>query len=220
MAHIYRYVYCQMNVFFFYFLLNHFPKTHRNFWDVYDVNLQEKKFGRSTAYSCRTNFFRLFYNFKGKKTPTQVFSCGICETFKNGGGWFWKHVTYYYIIKNYIGYTLAIFNAELLLYCIYCHPNNETCDSSMMWHDFQRNKQTAEMCARNKIKYCSCCIILIRIDTILSKNILNNFQNLLLMKLLAQSCNQTDIFWRFFPPADILWLSKTIERVLGYTTDQ
>ena len=46
----------------------HFPKIHRSvlrkitidllyFWDVYDVNLWEKKFGKSTAYSCRTNIF-------------------------------------------------------------------------------------------------------------------------------------------------------------------
>ena len=28
-----------------------------DFWDVYDVSLWEKKFGRSTAYSCRTNVF-------------------------------------------------------------------------------------------------------------------------------------------------------------------
>ena len=40
-------------------------------------------------------------------------------------------------------------------------------------------------------QYCSCCIILIRIDTILSKNIQNNFQNLLFKKLLTQSGNQT-----------------------------
>ena len=46
----------------------HFSKIHRSalrkitidllyFWDVYDVNLWEKNFGRSTAYSCRTNIF-------------------------------------------------------------------------------------------------------------------------------------------------------------------
>ena len=40
-------------------------------------------------------------------------------------------------------------------------------------------------------KYCSCCIILIRNDTILSKNILR------IKKLLTQSGNQTDIFWKF-----------------------
>ena len=45
-----------------------FPKIHRSvfrkitidllyFWDVYDVNLSEKTFGRSMAYSCRTNIF-------------------------------------------------------------------------------------------------------------------------------------------------------------------
>ena len=46
----------------------HFPKIHRSvfhnikiyllyFWDVFDVSLWEKNFGRSTAYSCRTNVF-------------------------------------------------------------------------------------------------------------------------------------------------------------------
>ena len=34
-------------------------------------------------------------NFFKKETPTPVFSCGICETLKNSGGCFWKHVTYY-----------------------------------------------------------------------------------------------------------------------------
>ena len=62
------------------------------FWDVYDVNLLEKNISRSMS----------LYNFiilRKKETPTQVFSCGIHETFKNSGGCFWKHVTYYYIIK-------------------------------------------------------------------------------------------------------------------------
>ena len=40
-------------------------------------------------------------------------------------------------------------------------------------------------------QYCSCCIILIRTDTILSRNMQNNFQNLLLKKLLTQSGDQT-----------------------------
>ena len=39
-------------------------------------------------------------------------------------------------------------------------------------------------------------IILIRIDVILSKNIQNKFQSLLFKKLLTQSGNQTDIFWK------------------------
>ena len=43
-------------------------------------------------------------------------------------------------------------------------------------------------------QYCSCCIILIRIDIILLKNIKNNFQKLFYKKLPAQSGNQTDIF--------------------------
>ena len=73
------------------------------------------------------------------------------------------------------------------------------------------------MCAWNEKKYCSC-IVLIRIDIILSKNISINFQSLLFKKLHAQSGNQTDIFWKFYLPADTLWLPKTIGRVLGYTT--
>ena len=67
-------------------------------------------------------------------------------------------------------------------------------------------------------QYCSCCITLIRTDTILSKNIQNNFQNLLFKKLLAQSGDQTDILQKFYSPADTLWSPKTVECVLGYTT--
>ena len=42
---------------------------------------------------------------------------------------------------------------------------------------------------------------------------------MLFKKFLAQSGDQTDIFWKFYSPADILWLPKTLGRVLGYTTD-
>ena len=45
----------------------------------------------------------------------------------------------------------------------------------------------------------------------------NSFQNLLFQKLLAQSGDQTDIFWKFYSPADTLWSPKTVGRVLGYT---
>ena len=37
------------------------------FWDVYGVNLREKNFGRSKAYSCRTDVLISFRHFKGKK---------------------------------------------------------------------------------------------------------------------------------------------------------
>ena len=73
-----------------------------------------------------------------------------------------------------------------------------------MWHDFEWNKQTGEMCARNEKKNCACCIILIRIYTILSKNIYNNFENLFFNKLIAQPGDQTDIFWKFYSTADTL----------------
>ena len=60
------------------------------------------------------------YNFiilRKKETPAQVFFCGICETFKNSGGCFWKHVTYYYV-KNYAGHKLAILNTVPLLHLL------------------------------------------------------------------------------------------------------
>ena len=73
------------------------------------------------------------------------------------------------------------------------------------------------MCAGNKKKYYSCCIMSIKhVDTILSKNVYNNFQNLLFKKLLTQSGDETDMFWKFYMPADTLWFPKTVGRVLGY----
>ena len=60
--------------------------------------------------------------------------------------------------------------------------------------------------------------VLIRTGTILSKNIKNNFQNLIFKKLLVQSDDQTDIFWKFYSRANTLWSPKTVGRVLCYTT--
>ena len=42
---------------------------------------------------------------------------------------------------------------------------------------------------------------------------------MLFKKLLAKSGDQTDIFWKFYSPADTLWLPKIVWRVLGYPTD-
>ena len=36
-------------------------------YDAYDVNVWEKKFGRSTAYSCRTNTFSELHHFVEKE---------------------------------------------------------------------------------------------------------------------------------------------------------
>ena len=41
---------------------------------------------------------------------------------------------------------------------------------------------------------------------------------MLFKKLLVQLGNQTDIFWKFYSPADTLWSPKTVGRVLGYIT--
>ena len=37
------------------------------FYDVYDINLWKTNFGRSTVYSCRTNFFFIISSFYEKK---------------------------------------------------------------------------------------------------------------------------------------------------------
>ena len=80
----YRYVCCEMKCFFKVFM-NHFPKIHRSvlrkiaidllyFWDVYDVNLLEENFIRSTTRSCRTNVFEGKNRFKEKRdSNTGVF---------------------------------------------------------------------------------------------------------------------------------------------------
>ena len=124
--------------------------------------------------SCRTNVFIQFHHFKEKQTPAQVFSCGICETFKNSGGCFWKHVTLH-------NKKLVIFNAVLLLLLLLLLLRLLL----TRWWDMRLKHDVVW----NEKKYCSCCIILIRIETILSKNIKNNFQNLLFKKLLAKLGN-------------------------------
>ena len=138
-----------------------------------------------------------------------MFSCGIFETFKNSGGCFWK--------SSHRG-KLAIFNVVLftLLHLLLTRWWDMWLMHDVAWL-WEEQADSRNMC-QNKKKYCSFCFTLIRIDTILSKNIYNNFQNLLFRKLLTQSGNQTYIFWKFYVPADILWLPKTVRRVLGYTT--
>ena len=100
---------------------------------------------------------------------------------------------------------------SFLLYCIYLKPKDETWDWSMMWCDIERNKQTTEMWAWNEKRYCLCCITLIRIDTILLKNIYNSFQNLLFKKLLASWATKQTYFENFTCPqthfAHPKWLS-------------
>ena len=55
---------------------------------------------------------------------------------------------------------------------------------------------------------------------VLSKNIWNSFQNLLFQKLLTQSGDRTDIFWKFYSPADTLWSAKSVGQRLDYTSEQ
>ena len=99
---LYTDICCEMNVFFRCFhkslsenVLCKMAIDLLYFRDVYDINLWEKKLAE----------VRL--NNKEPETPIQVFSCGICETFKNSGGCFWAHLTYYYVIKNYVEHKLA-----------------------------------------------------------------------------------------------------------------
>ena len=108
-----------------------------------------------------------------------------------------------------------------------CSHLNFRWDSSMMWHHFERNEQTAEMCVCvcvcgwvgvwNKRNYCSCCIVLIRIDTILSI-----LSRIIFIIFFLRSCPPSwvtkHIFWKFYCLADTLWSPKTVGWVLGYTT--
>ena len=66
-VHIVMYVVKWMGVFFFNVFINHFPKIHRSvlckiaidplyFWDIYDINLWEKNYSRSTTYKAKAVF--------------------------------------------------------------------------------------------------------------------------------------------------------------------
>ena len=103
-----RYVCYVMNIFFDIFI-NYFPKIHRSalrkitidllyFRDVCDGNLWGKSSSKSTVIHAEQMFLYNFIVLIKKETPTQVFSFGICETFKNSGTCFWKHLTY--VIKK------------------------------------------------------------------------------------------------------------------------
>ena len=124
----------------------------------------------------------------------------------------WKQVTYYYV-----GHKLVIFNAVLftLLHLLLTRWWDMRLKHDVAWL-WEEQADSRNEC-QNKKKYCSCCITWIKNWYHFIKNIYN-FQNLLFRKLLAQLGNQTDIFWKFYSPADILWSPKTVGRVLGYTT--
>ena len=88
-----------------------------------------------------------------------------------------ENTQHYYVIKNLcLGHKLAIFNAVLftLLHLLLTRWRDLRLE-----HDVARlleeQADSRDVC-RNEKKYCSCCIILIRIDTILSKNILIIFK--------------------------------------------
>ena len=102
---VYIDVFCEKNVFFSTFSRIIFRKSEnsenallkitrdvydinllgKNFWDVYDVNLLGKKFGRSMAYSWRTNAFKPFltdktlWNIKWKQIQIKSF-WKFCDT--------------------------------------------------------------------------------------------------------------------------------------------
>ena len=134
----------------------------------------------------------------------------ICETFKKSGDCFWKHVTYYYVIKNHVGHKLAIFNGIpfTLLHLLLTRWWDMRLKHNVAW-PWEEEADSRNVC-RNEKKYCSCCITMIEIDPILSKNIYNNLENFLFRKLLALSGSQTKIFWKFYSPEDILWLPKIL----------
>ena len=108
------------------------------------------------------------YNFiilrKKKQTPTQVFSCGACETFKNSGGYFWKHVIYYYLWHKLIIFNAVLFTPLHLLLTRWWDMRLKH-DVTWLWEE---QADSWNVC-QNKKKYCSRCITWMRIDTILSR---------------------------------------------------
>ena len=105
----------------------------------------------------------LFYG-KKKQTPTQVFSCGACETFKNSGGYFWKHVIYYYLWHKLVIFNAVLFTPLHLLLTRWWDMRLKH-DVTWLWEE---QADSWNVC-QNKKKYCSRCITWMRIDTILSR---------------------------------------------------
>ena len=122
------------------------------------------------------------YNFIILRKKRDSNTCFPLEFVKlsGAGGCFWKQVTYYYVIKNYVGYKLAIFKAILftLLHLLLTQWWDMRLKHDVAWL-WEEQPESRNVC-QNEKKYCSFRITLIRIDTILSNwyhYIYNNIQN-------------------------------------------
>ena len=94
-THIQSYVCCKINVFFWLFHKSLSKNVHCKiaidlwyFREVYDVNLGKKTLAEVRIINTGQMSLYNFITLRKKETPTQVFSCEICETFKNSGGCF------------------------------------------------------------------------------------------------------------------------------------
>ena len=103
----------------------------------------------------------------------------------------WLLLKTYYVIEKYVGHKLAIFITVpfTLLHLLLTQWWDMRLKHDVAWL-WEVQADSRNVC-RSKKKYCSWCITMIRIDTISSKNIYNNFQNLLFSKLLTQLNDQT-----------------------------
>ena len=135
-------------MFFFDFFLNHFPKPTEVFSVINNRSIvflrrlwrQSMRKKKSAEVPLIHAEQMPLYNFvilrEKRDSNTDVF---LWNSWNFQERWRLSLKTlniFYYVIKNYVGHKSAIFNAVPLLYCIYCYLDDETWDSSMMWHNF------------------------------------------------------------------------------------
>ena len=71
-----------------------------------------------------------------KRDSNTGVSCGICETFKNSGGCFWKHGTYYYI--NYPSSTPSFNSIGFIVNLMIRHETGAWCGMTLRRTSWQQ----------------------------------------------------------------------------------
>ena len=150
--------------------------------------------------SLYTNVFIQLHHFKEKRGYNTVVYLFILWNFQEQQWLLLKTRNMLLCIKNYVGHKLAIFNAVLLLFLHLL--KTQWWDMRLEYNVVWLWEERAD--SRNVyLKWKERLLLLYYIDkndTILSKDIYYNFQNLLFKKLLAQSNSQQTYFGNFTRP--------------------
>ena len=148
-----------------------------------------------------------------------MFSCGICEIFKNSGVCFWEHVTLHNkkLCRAWIShiqcypFTVIVTAIAFIVNLMMRHENQALL--AWLWEEqadsrsvFQKWKEVLLMLYYiNKNWYH------------FIKEYVERFSKFVFQEV-ACPVGQLEIFLKFYLPTDTLWMLKTVGRVLGHTT--